>query len=232
MDLQSKAAKPGSMRLLNFKDTKLCKFYAAGTCTRGASCNFAHSRAQVKEQPDFSKTRLCPDFMRSGRCRDGSGCKFAHGKGELKTRAAKIAREQAIAAESSERALTAALQGQVLMLQPNLAVFPMPVLLGQPSFMGGMPVAMYQAQEQAQSEEEVPDPATSTSMNEYHRSTSLSEPCLPWQRSETSASCPSSSSSETRVSVKNTFIHFKGEETASPHSSATKIRRSRSNPEF
>ncbi|CAJ1399786.1 unnamed protein product [Effrenium voratum] len=36
------------------------------------------------EQPDFSKTRLCGDFMDRGWCANGRKCKFAHGRQELR----------------------------------------------------------------------------------------------------------------------------------------------------
>ena len=45
------------------KKTQLCKFFAVGACTRGSNCAFAHGAAQLREQPDFSKTRLCADFI-------------------------------------------------------------------------------------------------------------------------------------------------------------------------
>ncbi|CAJ1358806.1 unnamed protein product [Effrenium voratum] len=63
---------------------KLCKFFLAGTCNRGAECAFAHGQNQLREQPDFSKTRLCGDFMDRGWCANGRKCKFAHGRQELR----------------------------------------------------------------------------------------------------------------------------------------------------
>ena len=74
----------GSMRLEAFKQTRLCKFHVAGNCVRGTSCNFAHSIDQIRDQPDFSKTRLCADYLQSQWCRDGQYCKFAHGEHELR----------------------------------------------------------------------------------------------------------------------------------------------------
>jgi len=80
-------------RLQAHKKTQLCKFFAVGACTRGSSCAFAHGSSQLREQPDFSKTRLCADFMERGRCDRGRACKFAHGKLELRPgSAAKIGR--------------------------------------------------------------------------------------------------------------------------------------------
>eukprot|EP00435_Cladocopium_sp_Y103_P003829 s1445_g1.t1 len=48
------------------------------------ACPFAHGTNHLREQPDFSKTRLCPDFMELGHCAQGDHCKFAHGKHELR----------------------------------------------------------------------------------------------------------------------------------------------------
>lgn len=69
-----------------FKGTRICKFNAMGRCKRGRECKFAHGEAAVKEQPDFSKTRLCQEFIETGFCRDGERCKFAHGKADLRNR--------------------------------------------------------------------------------------------------------------------------------------------------
>ncbi|CAK9037231.1 unnamed protein product [Durusdinium trenchii] len=84
----------GTVRLEAFKQTRLCKFHIAGNCIRGTSCNFAHSVEQIRHQPDFSKTRLCADFMESRWCRDGDYCKFAHGEHELRPHPASKTKEQ------------------------------------------------------------------------------------------------------------------------------------------
>eukprot|EP00931_Biecheleriopsis_adriatica_P099804 TRINITY_DN7455_c0_g2_i1.p1 TRINITY_DN7455_c0_g2~~TRINITY_DN7455_c0_g2_i1.p1 ORF type:complete len:214 (+),score=26.83 TRINITY_DN7455_c0_g2_i1:118-759(+) len=68
------------------ESTKLCKFHAAGKCNRGETCTYAHSTEQVREQPNFCKTRLCAVFKRSGRCTQGAECKFAHGNGDRRLR--------------------------------------------------------------------------------------------------------------------------------------------------
>ena len=80
-------------RLAAHKKTQLCRFFSVGACTRGESCAFAHGSDQLRQQPDFSKTRLCADFVELGRCTLGRKCKFAHGKRELRPgSAAKIGR--------------------------------------------------------------------------------------------------------------------------------------------
>ena len=90
-------------RLLAHKRTRLCKFFAVGACTRGESCAFAHGSDQLRQQPDFSKTRLCADFVELGRCTLGRKCKFAHGKRELRPgSAAKIGRPGKDAIEGGE----------------------------------------------------------------------------------------------------------------------------------
>ena len=83
-------------RLEVHKKTRLCKFFAVGACTRGSSCAFAHGSDQLRDQPDFSKTRLCADFVEMGRCVAGQACKFAHSKSELRPgSAAKLGRPSA-----------------------------------------------------------------------------------------------------------------------------------------
>lgn len=73
-------------RLQIFKGTRLCKFNAMGRCKRGLDCKFSHTDADLKELPDFSKTRLCEQFMAQGFCRLRDRCKFAHGKEQLRSR--------------------------------------------------------------------------------------------------------------------------------------------------
>ncbi|CAE7201808.1 Zfp36 [Symbiodinium natans] len=80
-------------RLEVHKKTRLCKFFTMGACTRGASCAFAHGPDQLRDQPDYSKTRLCADFVELGKCVEGKACKFAHSKSELRPgSAAKVGR--------------------------------------------------------------------------------------------------------------------------------------------
>jgi len=73
-------------RLEIFKGTRLCKFNAIGRCKRGLDCKFSHNNSDVKELPDFSKTRLCQQFMEQAFCKHGDRCKFAHGKEQLRIR--------------------------------------------------------------------------------------------------------------------------------------------------
>eukprot|EP00928_Gymnodinium_smaydae_P065349 TRINITY_DN4850_c0_g1_i3.p1 TRINITY_DN4850_c0_g1~~TRINITY_DN4850_c0_g1_i3.p1 ORF type:complete len:214 (-),score=22.93 TRINITY_DN4850_c0_g1_i3:645-1286(-) len=64
--------------------TKMCTFHAAGKCTRGSSCTFAHQAEELRPQLDLSKTRPCKFFSRGSICRKGQACPFAHGSGELR----------------------------------------------------------------------------------------------------------------------------------------------------
>lgn len=65
------------------KFTRMCKFNLVGTCKRGSGCSFAHSEADLQEEPDFRKTTLCTSFSR-GKCKMGNTCNFAHGLHELR----------------------------------------------------------------------------------------------------------------------------------------------------
>ncbi|CAE7873692.1 Tristetraprolin [Symbiodinium microadriaticum] len=64
--------------------TRMCKYWKAKRCTLGADCKFAHSVAELKQQPDLVATQLCFQFTRKGRCKNGEACKFAHGRSELR----------------------------------------------------------------------------------------------------------------------------------------------------
>eukprot|EP00928_Gymnodinium_smaydae_P007821 TRINITY_DN1279_c0_g3_i1.p1 TRINITY_DN1279_c0_g3~~TRINITY_DN1279_c0_g3_i1.p1 ORF type:complete len:286 (+),score=55.32 TRINITY_DN1279_c0_g3_i1:70-927(+) len=64
--------------------TKLCMFHAAGRCTRGSACTFAHQSTELRAQLDLSKTALCAFFASHGTCKNGSKCRFAHGIDELR----------------------------------------------------------------------------------------------------------------------------------------------------
>lgn len=68
-----------------FMKTQLCRYYAAGTCTKGADCGFAHGTEQLGQPPDLRKTALCEDFAK-GKCPLPSNeCIYAHGPHELRS---------------------------------------------------------------------------------------------------------------------------------------------------
>lgn len=110
-------------RLQVHKQTRLCKFFAVGQCTRGSACAFAHGQEKLRQQPDFSKTRLCADFMELGSCAEGDGCKFSHGKHELRPgSAAKIGRpsKAARAKANEEKPDPTELQARSFQLKQSL----------------------------------------------------------------------------------------------------------------
>lgn len=78
-----------------YKATKLCKFFLAKKCRRGAACNFAHTEDQLREMPDYAKTRLCVQFQIRGYCESGASCNFAHGKEEMKMATAERQKKKA-----------------------------------------------------------------------------------------------------------------------------------------
>lgn len=43
---------------IHFQKTKMCKFHLLGVCTRGAQCSWAHSQDELKNLPDFYRTKL------------------------------------------------------------------------------------------------------------------------------------------------------------------------------
>ncbi|CAK0849498.1 unnamed protein product [Prorocentrum cordatum] len=65
--------------------TRLCSFFAAGACLRGAGCRFAHGSTELKALPDFTRTQLCPAVRAHGACR-APACAFAHSRAELRPR--------------------------------------------------------------------------------------------------------------------------------------------------
>eukprot|EP00930_Biecheleria_cincta_P015559 TRINITY_DN12934_c0_g1_i1.p1 TRINITY_DN12934_c0_g1~~TRINITY_DN12934_c0_g1_i1.p1 ORF type:complete len:148 (+),score=16.28 TRINITY_DN12934_c0_g1_i1:114-557(+) len=68
-----------------FVKTQLCRYYAAGICSKGADCKFAHGKTELGETPDLRKTALCEDFKK-GKCPLPSHeCIYAHGQDELRS---------------------------------------------------------------------------------------------------------------------------------------------------
>lgn len=67
-----------------FYKTKMCKFNAAGSCTRGAECVFAHSTLELQRLPDLYKSQLCVRFEMNRFCKKGVACQYAHGVNELR----------------------------------------------------------------------------------------------------------------------------------------------------
>jgi len=124
--LSKTQAEASTVRVERFRKTRLCKFHVVGACTRGEDCNFAHSIVQVREQPDFSKTRLCPDFKNFGRCEKGDECTFAHGKRDLRGKRTK--------AEQIQQAQQTCMQGAGFQAQMPI-VYMLPMML-KPGWVG------------------------------------------------------------------------------------------------
>jgi len=66
-----------------FHRTKMCKFFIMGMCTRGESCQYAHSKDDLTPLPDLKCTKLCSELIQTGHCRDRS-CSFAHTRQDLR----------------------------------------------------------------------------------------------------------------------------------------------------
>lgn len=67
------------------KKTQLCRYYAAGICTAGTLCAFAHGDCDMRAPPDLSKTRICRSWLQ-GKCdKTKEECKFAHGRKDVNT---------------------------------------------------------------------------------------------------------------------------------------------------
>mmetsp|Transcript_132806 Transcript_132806/g.265035 ORF Transcript_132806/g.265035 Transcript_132806/m.265035 type:complete len:235 (-) Transcript_132806:200-904(-) len=67
-----------------FYKSKLCTFFANGTCPRAHKCRFAHGADELRATPDLSQTKLCQDFITNGSCSKGAFCTFAHSFEELR----------------------------------------------------------------------------------------------------------------------------------------------------
>eukprot|EP00403_Amphidinium_massartii_P033677 CAMPEP_0178437672 /NCGR_PEP_ID=MMETSP0689_2-20121128/35138_1 /TAXON_ID=160604 /ORGANISM="Amphidinium massartii, Strain CS-259" /LENGTH=359 /DNA_ID=CAMNT_0020059931 /DNA_START=53 /DNA_END=1132 /DNA_ORIENTATION=+ len=65
----------------DLRKTRLCKAFAAGSCTN-KSCTYAHSADELRSSEMFFKKTLCIWHARD-KCRNGDQCRFAHGSVEL-----------------------------------------------------------------------------------------------------------------------------------------------------
>jgi len=69
-----------------FANTRMCKFFPMGKCTKGVQCPFAHDIFQLREQPNLRCTKLCKTMIKTGQCQDPT-CTYAHNKQELRSAA-------------------------------------------------------------------------------------------------------------------------------------------------
>lgn len=81
--ITSQGAPGGGHKKTQYHKTKLCPWHREGKCFMGASCNYAHTREELRPKPDLSKTKLCPEVVKGRRC-DRTGCRFAHDFVELR----------------------------------------------------------------------------------------------------------------------------------------------------
>lgn len=82
IDVESAVKKRGQNDL--FHKTAMCKFHLRHACSKGSTCNFAHSRQELQPLPDLRCTRLCPHLLRAGGACGDPGCRFAHQRQELR----------------------------------------------------------------------------------------------------------------------------------------------------
>lgn len=64
--------------------TKMCSFFDAGVCAKGAFCTHAHCESELQKVPDLRKTAFCREWLRSGTCAKKNKCRFAHGENEIR----------------------------------------------------------------------------------------------------------------------------------------------------
>eukprot|EP00928_Gymnodinium_smaydae_P020143 TRINITY_DN1778_c0_g3_i2.p1 TRINITY_DN1778_c0_g3~~TRINITY_DN1778_c0_g3_i2.p1 ORF type:complete len:181 (-),score=13.24 TRINITY_DN1778_c0_g3_i2:586-1071(-) len=60
-----------------FKRTRKCRFFGMGTCTRGSTCDFAHTTEELRPRFNLSYTKMCPALLESEVCAV-AGCTYAH----------------------------------------------------------------------------------------------------------------------------------------------------------
>eukprot|EP00931_Biecheleriopsis_adriatica_P062952 TRINITY_DN38047_c0_g1_i1.p1 TRINITY_DN38047_c0_g1~~TRINITY_DN38047_c0_g1_i1.p1 ORF type:complete len:378 (+),score=79.22 TRINITY_DN38047_c0_g1_i1:110-1243(+) len=68
-----------------FMKTQLCRYFAAGACRKGESCNFAHGKVELSHAPDLKKTALCEDFKKGKCALSADNCPYAHGQEDLRS---------------------------------------------------------------------------------------------------------------------------------------------------
>ncbi|KAF4667148.1 hypothetical protein FOZ61_008609 [Perkinsus olseni] len=74
-------------RYLNqFYKTEMCKFMLNGSCSKGATCSHAHTKEELREKPDLSKTRMCRALLQKGACSNHRRCPYAHDSCKISSR--------------------------------------------------------------------------------------------------------------------------------------------------
>eukprot|EP00440_Ansanella_granifera_P068254 gb/GFBE01074045.1/.p1 GENE.gb/GFBE01074045.1/~~gb/GFBE01074045.1/.p1 ORF type:complete len:509 (+),score=88.60 gb/GFBE01074045.1/:1-1527(+) len=72
-----------SERTQVFEKTKMCKFHILGACAKGSLCRFAHYPSELQILPDLACTKLCKTLIATGAC-DNPECRYAHSREELR----------------------------------------------------------------------------------------------------------------------------------------------------
>jgi hypothetical protein len=63
--------------------TKMCRFYAKGTCTKGTSCSFAHDELDLRPFQDVGFSGICPVLIATGECHEAD-CTHPHSVEDLR----------------------------------------------------------------------------------------------------------------------------------------------------
>eukprot|EP00928_Gymnodinium_smaydae_P030559 TRINITY_DN22690_c0_g1_i1.p1 TRINITY_DN22690_c0_g1~~TRINITY_DN22690_c0_g1_i1.p1 ORF type:complete len:252 (-),score=21.34 TRINITY_DN22690_c0_g1_i1:430-1107(-) len=65
-------------------NTRGCRFFGMGVCTRGSACKFAHASAEERPRvcPPRARTKMCPTLINTGSCADEK-CGYAHSRADL-----------------------------------------------------------------------------------------------------------------------------------------------------
>lgn len=67
-----------------FRKTELCAFFAAGWCSKGGRCEFAHGEQELEVAPDLSKTSVCLRWLKHSCARSRTECPYAHGVHDMR----------------------------------------------------------------------------------------------------------------------------------------------------
>eukprot|EP00419_Tripos_fusus_P034578 CAMPEP_0172775996 /NCGR_PEP_ID=MMETSP1074-20121228/199049_1 /TAXON_ID=2916 /ORGANISM="Ceratium fusus, Strain PA161109" /LENGTH=83 /DNA_ID=CAMNT_0013612697 /DNA_START=35 /DNA_END=282 /DNA_ORIENTATION=- len=63
--------------------TDMCKFFMYSHCENGDKCPYAHTKDEVQQKPDLTRTSMCQAMTQVGSCNDPT-CRFAHNQAELR----------------------------------------------------------------------------------------------------------------------------------------------------
>ena len=79
--LTPEAALPDGVRR-QFVKTQMCAYYLANRCKLTTECcPYAHDSSELRQPPDLTKTRMCPESKICAK----ADCQFAHSPAELRS---------------------------------------------------------------------------------------------------------------------------------------------------